>query len=539
MAVIRIKRTTGFGTPTGLTFGELAFVQGDGSGGRTANRLYIADNRGVSVWIGAEILNSPTFWNGATAETTVPTVGAVEGRMVAGGAITFASDLAVNIADGKYFGKYQKNDIIPATGQTVKWVIEDALSEKVAPVVTLSSPSAVGYGQTSGTITLNFTYTIKTAGACAAGSTLEFRYNGQPSWSVLPGGSNLFNNAFGLDQQYSGSLSHTNWDRRTDLGAGGTYGGIAFTYRWTVHDTQGSSASVQASITPNTTANLSVSSFGTTAANLRNGVLGAPSGTETDVYREKGNTYSTVRFTINPRSGGYVPLRNYVLQAREYVNNSWSSWSDFKSEAVSGTSSITRGITYTPVNTGASLDRLEFRVLVNDEANNSTTPGTTFTSSTSAVFFDYMMFFGGTANTSINSTMIRGLSSGIVAGNGNGSGGGASGGLGAMALTIGGTVTGTGVMPSSNAVALTGPNSNTRFIVAVPDNVTISQVLDVFLSNIDITTSFTNNLSTTITTINDRSGSPKNYNVYIASTTGYEDGVHDHRITRTGTVAQP
>lgn len=81
MAIIRIKRTTGFSTPQGLTFGELAFVQGNGSGGKTANRLYIANNAGVCVWIGAEILDQPTFWSGTTAESTLPTVSAVEGRI--------------------------------------------------------------------------------------------------------------------------------------------------------------------------------------------------------------------------------------------------------------------------------------------------------------------------------------------------------------------------------------------------------------------------------------------------------------------------
>jgi hypothetical protein len=79
MAIIRIKRTTGSGLPTGLTFGELAFV--GASGGATANRLYIAGPEGTCLWIGAQILNSPTFWSGITAETTLPTVSAVEGRI--------------------------------------------------------------------------------------------------------------------------------------------------------------------------------------------------------------------------------------------------------------------------------------------------------------------------------------------------------------------------------------------------------------------------------------------------------------------------
>lgn len=79
MAIIRIKRTTGTSLPTGLTFGELAFI--GSTGGATANRLYIAGPQGVCVWIGAEILQAPTFWSGDTADTTIPTVGAVENRI--------------------------------------------------------------------------------------------------------------------------------------------------------------------------------------------------------------------------------------------------------------------------------------------------------------------------------------------------------------------------------------------------------------------------------------------------------------------------
>jgi hypothetical protein len=79
MAIIRIKRTTGNLLPEGLTFGELAFV--GASGGYTANRLYIAGPQGTCIWVGAQILNQPTYWSGATAETTIPTVSAVESRI--------------------------------------------------------------------------------------------------------------------------------------------------------------------------------------------------------------------------------------------------------------------------------------------------------------------------------------------------------------------------------------------------------------------------------------------------------------------------
>jgi hypothetical protein len=81
MAIIRIKRTTTSELPTGLTFGELAFV--GASGGYTANRLYIAGPAGTCLWIGAQILNAPAFWDGITAQTTVPTVSAVFQNTVA------------------------------------------------------------------------------------------------------------------------------------------------------------------------------------------------------------------------------------------------------------------------------------------------------------------------------------------------------------------------------------------------------------------------------------------------------------------------
>ena len=110
MAIIRIKRTTTSTLPTGLTFGELAFVQGTGL---TANRLYIADNTGVCVWIGAQILDAPEYWSGITAQTTIPTVSAVETRISSrisagsvtsynglGGAVQGVSAMGSTSADG-------------------------------------------------------------------------------------------------------------------------------------------------------------------------------------------------------------------------------------------------------------------------------------------------------------------------------------------------------------------------------------------------------------------------------------------------------
>lgn len=537
MAIIRIKRTTGNSLPTGLTFGELAFVQG--SGGATANRLYIANNAGVCVWIGAEILNSPTYWSGLTAQTTVPTVSAVEGRMVAGGAITFASNLTVNIAEGKFFGKYRKNDVIPAQGQTVKWVIEDALSEKVGATLSMSSsPTSISYGQTSGTINITVSYTIKTAGASAAGSTLEFQYSGQSTWTPLS--TTLFNSN-GQDVPYTTVYSHNTWNTASDSGAGGTYSTTnSFIYRWTVADTAGTTASLTQTLVTRGSAASPSGNFGTIAASsLRSGNLTVSgAGAETNQYREKGNTFTTLSGLNISRANTYIPLTGYTLQAAEFAGNSYGPWITIKREVLSGNVSPytpSPSLTFAPQTLSTNLDKLKFRLRISDIARDQLVSGPLDVES-SEVFFDYFIFFGGTANTTIDGTMIRGLSAGIVAGSPSanpGSGGGAgSAGAGALPNPL------TPVMSSANAVAATGPNSNLRFIVALPDSVTLTKVLDLYASNADITAQFP--LSTTVTSVNDRNGDAKNYNVYVLSTTGYLDGPHTHEVTRSsGTVTKP
>lgn len=533
MAIIRIKRTTGTSLPTGLTFGEMAYVQGSGA---TANRLYISDNAGVCVWVGAQILQSPTFWSGITANTTLATVGAIEDRIVRGGGVTFSGPITVNIAEGKFFGKYKKNDIIPATGQTVKWVIEDALSERIGATLAMSaSPSSISYGQTSGSITVTVSYTIKTAGASAAGSTLEFQYAGAGAWTSLS--TSLFNSNQ-QDVPYTTTFTHNTWNTATDANSGGTYGSAGFVYRWSVTDTAGATAILSQTLVSRGTAVSPTVTYSSLAANsVRTGnqtVTGA--GAETNTYREKGNTFTTVNMTINRSLSSFVPLTGYTLQAAEFAGNSYGPWITIKRELISGNpSSFTPSpaLTYAPQTLSTNLDRLKFRVRISDLARDQLGSGPLDLES-SQIFFDYMIFFGGTANTSINGAMIRGLSGAIVAGNPSGSpgsGGGANGGAGAIANPI------TNSMYSSNTQAATGPNSNLRFIIAVPDSVSVTKVLDSFASNADVTAQFP--ISTTVTSVNDRNGDAKDYNVYVLSTTGYADGPHYHEITRSGSVTKP
>jgi hypothetical protein len=509
-----------------LTFGELAFI--GATGGATANRLYIAGAQGVCVWIGAQILNQPTFWSGLTAQTTIPTVSAVRDALIAGfgsgGEMTFGSDLSVRIAANKFFGKYTRGDTIPAQGQTVKWVIENALTETISPTVPAISFNApnntVSAGQTSGTINLNVSYTIQTIGAVAAGSTLEFRY-GAGSWIFLTGS---LNNA---STSYSNSYS-ASFNRLTDSGADGRWGSAALTYRYTVHDSAGASASNTGTITPSTVANPSVSAWSVNANSLRTGLLGATNGTETHTYREKGNTFCTIGYTIT-RGNTFIPLTSYVTQARQFFNGAWGAWTNIGSaNAISGNplNLAPSGITFTPSVTGASLDQLQFRVAINDDYYDGagSGPGTTYDAGTGAdVYFNYMVFYGTTASVPSVSSDFRGLCSGLISGNST-------------------TNPGSGVNIGANSLSQTwaglpGTPGGKVFIIAVPDGVTIQSVLDSgdsFNDQFPVAFNFGGAPNTTFTTIPDRNGNAKNYNVYIMSNAvDYNNSSRYHIITRT------
>jgi hypothetical protein len=492
MAIIRIKRTTSSNLPTGLTFGEMAFVQGSGY---TANRLYIADNAGVCIWIGGQILNSPTYWSGATAETTVPTVSAVGSALIAGGAITFASDLSVNISAGKYFGKYTRGDIIPAQGQTVKWVIEDALSEKISPTVSVTPSGTVAFGQTSGSLSISVGYTIKTAGASAAGVTLEFRY-GSGTWTTLS--TSLKDDTKGTDVAYSSSFTHNTWNRSSDSESGGGYATTAFNYRYTVHDTYGASASASGSITPASSSSPTVSSF------VSAGTVSTP---ETNAIREKGNVASTLSGTIN-RVNTYVPLTYWKLQFSENggayadTNQPSSGW-----QTVSGNPSTVSisAVSHSPTNT---VNRVDYRVVVRDAYRDSLdSNGVNVTpSGQPGVSFGYKIFYGATASIPTNSAQVR---------------------------TLPGVCMASGTNAFPNPFILNSGTSYKDFVVAVPDNIVISTQED--LDALNASPGYA--LSGSVTSVNDAASNAKDYNVYTLSNAVAYDSNHRHRITTSGTVA--
>lgn len=74
---ITIKRSTAALPPAGLSFGEMAFVQGTGL---TADQLYIGISGGSPVWIGAEIGTTGT-WTDTAARTSLATQYAIDQRI--------------------------------------------------------------------------------------------------------------------------------------------------------------------------------------------------------------------------------------------------------------------------------------------------------------------------------------------------------------------------------------------------------------------------------------------------------------------------
>jgi len=74
---ITIKRSTTAVPPAGLSFGEMAFVQGTGL---TANQLYVGISGGSPVWVGAQI-GTTGSWTDNAAKTSLATQFAIDQRI--------------------------------------------------------------------------------------------------------------------------------------------------------------------------------------------------------------------------------------------------------------------------------------------------------------------------------------------------------------------------------------------------------------------------------------------------------------------------
>lgn len=96
---ITIKRSTSSTPPTGLSFGEMAFVQGTGL---TANQLYVGISGGSPVWVGAQI-GTTGSWTDNAAKTSLATQFAIDQRI---STQISATNLITTVADNSNATKY-------------------------------------------------------------------------------------------------------------------------------------------------------------------------------------------------------------------------------------------------------------------------------------------------------------------------------------------------------------------------------------------------------------------------------------------------
>ena len=160
MATIKVKRTLTTNPPTGLTFGELAFVQGITS-------FYVTNNVGTSVRIGAEVDTNTSL---GTSDNKLPTQNAVKQYV----------DNAVSGAGTNQFNQ------IAVAGQP--GLTADATSD----ILTFAAGSGITLTTTAGTDTL----TIGNTGVVSIlGTTNEIEVSGTGTVTVgLPNDVTVSNN---------------------------------------------------------------------------------------------------------------------------------------------------------------------------------------------------------------------------------------------------------------------------------------------------------------------------------------------------------
>ena len=143
MSTIKIKRTTGSTTPTGLTFGEPAYVQG-------LKSLYIGQTGGdPAIRIGAEVSTDSTF--ASASDNKIPSQLAVKtyiDNSVAGGAVTSVNGAtgAITVAAGTAIGVSTVGQTITVTNTGVQSLAGTSNQISVSGstgAVTLSLPSTV------------------------------------------------------------------------------------------------------------------------------------------------------------------------------------------------------------------------------------------------------------------------------------------------------------------------------------------------------------------------------------------------------------
>ena len=246
-------------------------------------------------------------------------------------------DFLVNLATGKYFGRYNAGQTIPSTGWTLDYFIFDVLNEGMAPIVTLNIdlPESISYGETSLAFQLSYNYEIKNylpdgTPATFSLGVLEWSTN-QSEWNQL------FSTQIPKEQldEFSNPAKPFIWNYTQD---DQFYEGLYY-FRYTVTDTSGAtgygydSIDVTDYIAPTVTINVSAQ-----------GIISDVRG-ESNLLRELGNVASNVSGNAT-RTSVNIDLQTWILAFRPNGTSKYTpiGSGSFPSAAGGNTSTITHNV---------------------------------------------------------------------------------------------------------------------------------------------------------------------------------------------------
>ena len=372
----------------------------------------------------------------------------------------FDTDLTVSLKAGKTFGRYLNGETIPSTGKTAAEVIGLAIVEPIPPTLTLTSPTTIAFNQTAISNSLSASYIINSLNGTVSSVSLEWRRGGVGSWTVLS--TSTTNPLYFLH-----TLTDTNFNTST------------FNYRYIVTDSISAQDSSSLNITP--------SSYSAPSITL-NVVGNSITSPETNTKRERGNVSSTLSGTIT-RNSVNVALTSYTIQYQ--VNGgAWNNVPGATAVSISGPSASISAIVHNPTgdNTASTI---AYRVQVVDAY-------TTTTSSTTTINFLYMIYYGPSSSTPLDSSGVRSLGNRIFT-------------------------------DGSNPYNLLTGTTEKIFTSAMPNSLSITEVLDLDALNANITANYI--LSTF--NVNDAGGNAVSYKVYtMTNAIPYSDTSHRHQTTR-------
>jgi hypothetical protein len=430
-----------------------------------------------SGYTGAEIRGNnlyiiKTFSDGTTSEVNLGYIGPT------GSSFVFDADITAAFGPNKTFGKYEDGDLIPAKDKTAVQVIKEALFDVLPPTVLASSNTVIEFYQETITNQITLTYTINTLGATATSTVLEHKRGGQSNWTTLD------------DTLRSSSFTYTHSTTKDKVDS------ASWDYRWIVTDSAGGTTTSNTfSITPEsyTTPLVSFSQY----KNANSIVSG-----ETVTKRESGNTVTILAGSSNSSNITITSRENFVditSWSVQYSINNAVSWTTINSSNVSppNQSVSISPITHAPTET--NINSIQYRLVVGDEHTSNNIFLSTIT-------FLKGIFYGATSSYPTPSSNLRNLDNKYLS-------------------------------DRSNPFNLNTGTEFNVFVVALPQPQTIIDITDESAFGVSLFggNNETENyvLNASLTSINNYSGDPQSYNVYIFNPSiPYSGESHIHEVTR-------